>query len=158
MISELCDTTGCSEFVVRNATIKRLGNNAKLQFNGSANIGGVGDVTTESSGIYSVRLPFANERNAVLTGPSLPKITDTFPQYPLDDEVKDIQRFYEKGGENVFDLPSLPSSIGGDVDMMIGIKYLGYHPETIFNYLLDSPFTNLHLKTVTKLVWRPRSS
>ena len=124
--------TGCSNFVVRDVAIKRLGDDAKLQFNGPVNIGGVGNVTTESSGIYSVKLPLADEGDAVLTGPSLPKITNTFPQYPLDDAAKDVQRVYEKGGGNAFDLPSLPSSIGGDVDLMIGIKYLRYPPEPIF--------------------------
>ena len=96
------NNTGCSDFVVRNVAIKRLGNNAKLRFNGPVNIGAVGDVTNESSGIYSVKLPLGDKGNAVLTGPSLPKITNTFPQYPLDDAVKDVQRIYEKGGGNAF--------------------------------------------------------
>ena len=29
-------------------------------------------------------------------------------------------------------LPTVPTSVGGDVDLMIGIKYLRYHPEQIF--------------------------
>ena len=57
----------------------------------------------------------------------------------MGNAVKDVQRFYEKGGGKVFDLPSLPSSIGGDVDLMIGIKYLRYYPEPIFK--LSSGFT-----------------
>lgn len=108
---------------------KRLGQNANLEFCGSVNLGGIGDVTTSSSdGIYSVKIPTYNNQHAVLTGASLQKITTTFPQYPLTQVQRDIVTAYRHTGENVNNLPGLPATIGGDVDFMIGIKYLRYHP------------------------------
>ena len=45
------------------------------------------------------------------------------------------------------DLPHLPKCAGGDVDFMIGSKYLRYHPEPIFTLpsgltIYKSPFVN----------------
>ena len=123
--------TGCSDFLVRNSAVQHLGNNAKIQCHGPINIGGVGDVATISPGVFSVKIPLADAGIAVLTGPSLPKITTTFQRYPLDEVVKDIYQHHAKSGGDVLDLPSVPSAIGGDVDFLIGIKYLRYHPEPI---------------------------
>jgi len=37
-----------------------------------------------------------------------------------------------RDGGNSTDLPILPQSVVGDVDFMVGIKYLRYHPKPIF--------------------------
>ena len=79
-------------------------------------------MATISPGVFSVKIPLADAGIAVLTGPSLPKITTTFQRYPLDEVVKDIYQHHAKSGGDVLDLPSVPSAIGGDVDFLIGIK------------------------------------
>lgn len=63
----------CSDFLVRNTTVQRLDNCAKLQYHGPFNIGGVGDVATISPGVFSVEIPLADAGIAVLTGQSLSK-------------------------------------------------------------------------------------
>ena len=40
---------------------------------------------------------------------------------------------YEATGENASQLPKLPASIGGDIDFIIGTKYLRYHPQPVFS-------------------------
>jgi len=126
--------SGCSDFVVRDNAIKRLGENSRLEYSGQVKLGGIGDVITKSSkGIYSVKIPTYNNQIALFTGACLPNITTTFPKYPLDGQVQlDIFKAYRQQGGDINNLPKLPSSVGGDVDMMIGIKYLRYHPEPIF--------------------------
>ena len=126
--------TGCSDFVVRSKAIPLLHNRATLQHEGPITLGGIGDVsTTSSNGIYSVTLPKYDGSDVTMTGVSLEKITLTFPEYPLDGSViKDIHTAFTNTGGNPSTLPTLPSIIGGDVDFMVGIKYLRYHPQQVF--------------------------
>ena len=62
------------------------------------------------------------------------QITNTFPLYPNQGQVKDdiLKAFQEKGNE-IKNFPNLPKFVGGDIDIMIGSKYLRYHPRPIFS-------------------------
>ena len=104
-------------------------------------MGGVGDVSTESSdGVYTVQLPTFNDERAMLTGVAINKITSTFPVYPTNGQVRnDIHDEYKRAGGNSSDLPILPQSVGGDVDFIVGKKYLRYHPKP--NFQLPSGLT-----------------
>ena len=46
--------------------------------------------------------------------------------------IKDIHTAYTNTGGNPSTLPTLPSIIGGDVYFMVGIKYLRYYPQQVF--------------------------
>ena len=123
---------GCSDFVVRKSAIDRLGNYATKVFDGCVNIGGVGGTSTQSShGIYSVNLPLHDGQMIPMSGICLEQIIQTFPVYQLSSAKADLHKAYGSIG-NVSTLPSLPSSIGGDVDIMIGVKYLGFHPKLVY--------------------------
>ena len=142
--------TGCSDMVSRYDAIKRIGGRAKLELKGPTLLGGVGNVKTESKhGIYQVRLPMHNNKNAVLTGVCLDQITNTFPSYPLKGDIQNyITEEYVKYGGKTIDLPGLPEFVGGNVDFMIGSKYMRYHPEPIFTLpsgltIYKSPFVNV---------------
>lgn len=108
--------------VSRYDAIKRIGGRAKLELKGPTLLGGVGNVKTESKhGIYQVRLPMYNNKNAVLTGVCLDQITSTFPSYPLKGKIQNhIAEEYAKSGGKPDDLPGLPEFVGGNVDFMIG--------------------------------------
>ena len=61
----------------------------------------------------------------------------------------DIENAYKLAGGDVSKLPSVPKVIGGDVDIMIGVKYQRYHPEKIFSLpsgltIYRSPFLNIN--------------
>ena len=138
---------GCSDFVISKNAIDLLGSRVKQISTQPINIGGVGDSTTQSlNGIYTVKLPLHNGNEVSLTGACLPKITETFPTYPLRDVEGDIDAAYKASG-GTSTLPKLPSSIGGDVHIMIGIKYLRYHPSLKFQTpsgltIYESKFNN----------------
>ena len=69
-----------------------------------------------------------------MRGVCLNQITVKFPMYPLQTKVrKDIAYSYKLAGKDPKDLPSLPKHVGGDTDLMIGIKYLKYFPAFIFS-------------------------
>ena len=112
------------DFVSKWSAIQKLGTRAHQEHSG---------LLTESPfGIYSVNLPLHNRRNALLSGVCLAKITDDFSQYPLRGRVENA---YLESGGNIEDLPKLPEMIGGKVDFIIGIKYLRYHSQKIFQML-----------------------
>ena len=103
-------------------------------FSGPITMGGVGGVTSQSKyGIYQISIPLRNGSDAIMTGPCLDQITQKFPYYPLNGDVlKDIKDQYEQEGKDSDNLPSVPAKVGGHIDFMLGIKYLRYFPETIF--------------------------
>ncbi|MEM7375622.1 MAG: hypothetical protein AAF587_43925 [Bacteroidota bacterium] len=124
---------GCSDFVVRKDAIEKLGSHAVKIFDGCVDIGGVGGTSTQSNhGIYSVNIPLHDGQMIPMLGICLDQITQTFPMYPLTSASSDLHKAYAKTGGDASKLPSLPKSIGGDVDIMIGIKYLRFHPKLVF--------------------------
>lgn len=127
--------TGCSDFVSRHEAVQKISERSHQEIKGPIDIGGVGDsVVVSEYGVYEVKIPLHNGENAVFFGVCLEKITACFPDYPLDGKVqRDIHDGYKSIGGDVKDLPSLPKTVGGDVDFMIGAKYMRYHPKKIFS-------------------------
>jgi len=82
--------TGCSDFIVSQDAVKRLGPNAILESRVPVTIGGVGGSYTQSRGLYRVRIPLTNGEIAILSGTCLPKITAPFPEYPLAEAQKEF--------------------------------------------------------------------
>ena len=70
----------------------------------------------------------------MLTGLCLSKVTSKFPEYNLRTVEKDLRnRCRQSGGPTLFSqLPSLPCKVGGDTDILIGIKYAMYMPKEVF--------------------------
>ena len=139
--------TGCSDMVSKHDAISRIGRRAKLEIEGTTTLRGVGNIKMESKhGIYQVRLPLVNGKDAVLAGVCLDKITNQFPSYPVKGQIEnDIKAAYTQSGGVLKDLPRLPDCIGGNVDFMIGAKYTRYHPQAIFSLpsgltIYKSPF------------------
>ncbi|MCH2405590.1 MAG: hypothetical protein MK200_05290, partial [Nitrosopumilus sp.] len=125
---------GCGDLVSRYNAVERLGKISKKQTNGPISLGGVGNINVESPyGIYQISLPLYNGRNAIMSGTVIDEVASEFPTYPLSKVQKDIQEAYIANGGNVEDLPKLPQHIGGQVDFILGIKYLRYHPQKIFS-------------------------
>jgi hypothetical protein len=78
-------------------------------------------------------------------------LTSEFPKYELKDVENDIRERSLKLGGNalVSGLPKLPSVIdGGDVDILIGCRYLRYFPKMIYKFesgleVLESLFVSV---------------
>ena len=107
-----------------------LGKEAKKESSHVTHIGGVGNTTTRSTlGSYTVNIPMINGSIASLSGTCIEEITTTFPQYALTEAHQTICQHYH---DDPTDLPTPSKSVGGDVPLMIGVKYLRYHPKLIF--------------------------
>ena len=67
-----------------------------------------------------------------MSGLCLDKVTGNFPKFSLKKAEKDIEKHYQKCGKGSDGkLPRLPGKVGGETDIMIGIKYLKYFPKEI---------------------------
>ena len=125
---------GCNKACHKHKAMLRLKSRAKQVVIGPKDLGGVGDIKlTTPHGEYRVELPMYNGRNASITGICLDAITNEMPTYPLNTQIKeDIEREYVRSGGQTVNLPQLPKEIGGEVDIMIGAKYLKYSPTEFF--------------------------
>ena len=137
---------GCTDFIVSENAVKLLGKYAKKQNAEPIQLGGVGNMTMESLGACSVTLPQYNGQMVTLSGLCICQITSDFPIYPLKNVENDIQRHYTSSGGTNF-LPKLPSAVGGEIHLMIGVKYLRYHPKPVHQLpsglkLFQSSFCN----------------
>jgi len=124
---------GCSDFIIKHAAAELIKPSAKQVYAGNTSIGGVGNSHTVSKhGIYTVKIPLYDGEVASMSGICLDRITSQFPMYPLGEVEKDVCNAYRRVGGDLKQLPKLPTTIGGEVDIMIGIKYLRYHPKPVF--------------------------
>ena len=128
---------GCGDMLVKKSLIEKLISigRAKQILPGPIIITGVGDQKTVcNDGVYSICLPLHNGNNAVLSGICMPQITSVFPLYKLSEVEKDIHKECKKiGGQDLVSrLPKIPKEVGGETDILIGIRYRKYFPKFIF--------------------------
>ena len=128
---------GCGDMVIKKAAVEVLVSmgRAKLIRPGPIDLKGVGDQTSTCfDGVYSISLPLSNGGNAILTGLSLPRVTSHFPEYQLRVAGDDLKTrcLSEKGQSFVDGLPSFPDAVGGDTDILLGIKYAKYLPRIVY--------------------------
>ena len=131
---------GFGQMVIKKSAVDKLAKygRAKQTIKGPLEITGVGDNKTVSEfGEYAICLPLHSGEEAVLSGVCLPKLTGDFPRYELKDVEEDIHdKCRQLGGDQlVSHLPKLPSVVdGGDVDILIGSRYLRYFPKIVHRF------------------------
>ena len=144
--------SGCGDLVSKKEAISKLEEVGKagLVIPGPIALGGIGNLKTESShGIYKVELTMADGNSAIMSGVCLDRVMLKFPMYPLNGKVQeDIVESYKSAGYDPKNLPKLPESVGGETDLIIGIKYLKYFPEVVFRLpsgltIYESPFLSV---------------
>jgi hypothetical protein len=143
--------TGCGDLVSRRGAVAQLEKmgRANNEISGPLILTGVGDHKSVCEhGVYKVRLPLYDGKEANLSGLCLDKVTSDFPKYNLQEVQKDICDEYQKNGLDPKNLPKLPNSVGGETDFMIGIQYLKYFPKEKFRLpsgltIYESGFANV---------------
>ena len=125
---------GCGDLVIKQSAAKKLeaiGRAFKL-IPEQIQINGVCDQKSFADGVYAICLPLFDGTNVTLTGLCVPKITSEFPIYELSDVESDCQTWSKGVVDN---LPKLPSSVGGETDILLGSKYLRYFPKVVFEHI-----------------------
>ena len=123
---------GCSDMVISKRALDILISlsRAKLILQGPLLLKGVGDVESVCPyGRFEIILPLHNGKEAKMSGICLDKITGTFDPVSLKAAENDLRENYDGNPE---DLPSLYEFVGGDTDIMIGIKNNKYFPMELF--------------------------
>ena len=131
--------SGCGDMVIRKSAIERLSavGRAKQIVSGPLTITGVGDQKSIcKDGVYSIRLTLDDGSDALLSGLCLPKITAKFPLYDLGIVETYIHEECRKlGGQELLNqLPKLPAVVGGETDILLGIRYAKYFPNKIYKF------------------------
>ena len=126
--------TGCCDMVSRYAAIKSIGKRASKELSGPVTLGGVGNAQiTSSHWTYQTKLPIFNGNDSVLSGLYLDQVTVEFSKYYLKGQLEaDVRRGYISNGKDLKYFPKLPVFVGGYTDFIIGVKYLGFYPEKVF--------------------------
>ena len=125
--------SGCGDMVIKKSAVDFLLTigRARLEFPGPITLSGVGDQKSVCEhGAYSVSLPLQNGRQAILSGLCLDKVTAEFPTYHLQEVTKGLKSMRVEQGGNALRkrFPKMPKKVGGQTDIIIGIKYLKYFP------------------------------
>ena len=131
--------SGCGDLVTSRDCISKLEGvgKASLIVPGPIQLRGVGDVVTVSQhGHYKIKLETWEGESVGMRGVCLDQVTHKIPRYPLKKIEQDIRKAYELSGKDPSELPRLPEYVGGNTDLMIGSKYLKYHP--IFKFQMPS--------------------
>ena len=128
---------GCGDMVISKATVDFLLSigRATLLKPGPLCLKGVNDQTSISEhGVYEIILPLSDGTEATFSGICLDKVTADLPRFPLKDVEKDVRNAcLEQGGKELVDsLPKLPSEIGGETHILLGIKYKRYLPVDVW--------------------------
>ena len=134
MIYNVFYDSGCSDFGITKSAVDRLGARATQVKAGTFQITGAGNVKSEAKhGIYEVRLPLVNGKDAQFVGLCMDEVTSTFCEYNMGTLYAELAEDYVKGGGQKDELPSISCTgiCGGDTDIMIGIKYNRYLPRMI---------------------------
>ena len=117
--------------------MKSIGKIASKEFSGPVILGEIGSgKVTSTHGTYQARLPLFNGNDAVLSGVCLDQIIVEIPKYPLKgQEEANVRNDNTSNGNDPKYKPKLPAFVGGHTDFMIGVKYLQYYPEKVFQLL-----------------------
>ena len=142
---------GCSDMVItkRALDIFMKLSRAKLITEGPLMLRGVGDIKSVCPyGRFQISIPLHNGREATLTGICLDKVTSTFDEFSLKLAEQDLREQYVREGGDPSNLPKLLEFVGGDTDIMIGIKNNKYFPGELFRMesglaIYESQFTSI---------------
>lgn len=97
-------------------------------------IAGVGNFQIQTNhGIYQIKLQLFNGYEATFSGICMHQITVEFLKNPLNGKVEgDLIRCFKDQEYDPERLPKLPEFVWGHTSFMLGIKYMRYNTEKIF--------------------------
>ena len=125
---------GAGDAVLKLAAIKalqKLGRALQIRA-GNITMTGVGGIDSITKwGEWSIILPLKSGYDAIISGVCMEKVTAEFPDYDLADVEKDVREKIEDDSL-LQQLPKLAQRVGGDTDILLGSKYLRFHPREVW--------------------------
>ena len=120
--------TGCSDLLMKDDVPGVQLEGVKVQ-QGPFAIGAVGGVQVMANDAWMVKVKMSDGACHVLEGLSVDRVTSNFPTVQLSDAVKAVKasKPQDKEIQNV----KIPDVVGGEVDILLGIKYNALFPVLI---------------------------
>ena len=120
---------GCGSATTTKRAVDKLKDRAFQLSSAPIEMGGVGrSVTYAQHGLYKMKIPTINGRNAQIVAPCFDEVTTEFPQFPLQRVTYEMRVEARLKGITNADWPSIHETCGGKTDIMIGQKYRRYYP------------------------------
>ena len=84
-------------------------------------------------------MPINGGCDEFLSGLCLDKVTAEFPKYPLKQGTKELKSICKDlGGEALWKrFPKMPSEVGDEIDILIGIQYNKYFSKVVHSFPTD---------------------
>ena len=149
----------CSHAVLRDGI---PGNELKgtLVQEGPFDIGGVGGARVQANSEWVVLLDREDGRKQIVQALTVDRVTTDFPMMNLTEAVNDVKK--DDPNNSVLQQCSLPSAVGGSVDILMGIMYSSIFPVPV--HCLESGLTiyksklSPHYKGFNAVIGGPHSS
>ena len=125
-IQVFCDSGANFWFALESVTKKLI---CVRTHKGAMPISIGGGQTIFSTGEWAAALPMVNGGYQAVRGLTMKNVVGQMPRYDLTKALSDVQQQYPKN-KKLQDL-AIPSVLGGEVEMILGSKYLKIYPETI---------------------------
>ena len=150
---------GCSHAVLKDGI---PGNELKgtLVQEGPFDIGGVGGARIQANSEWVVLLDREDGRKQIVQALTVDRVTTDFPMMNLTEAVNDVKK--DDPNNSVLQQCSLPSAVGGSVDILMGIMYSSIFPVPV--HCLESGLTiyksklSPHYKGFNAVIGGPHSS
>ena len=120
--------SGCSHAVFKEGIPKEQ-LRGHVVAKGPFSIDGVGGLATTANDEWIVTVPRADGKKQLIQGLTVPQITSDFPFIDLKVAIQHIMQ--HGPDDSKLQNCRVPESIGGSVDMLLGIKYVSVFPKEI---------------------------
>ena len=133
--------SGCSDLLLKEGIPGKELEGVKVA-NGPFVIGAVGDMKVMARDAWMVKCKMMDGGCQVLEGLTVDKVTSKFPRVNLDAAVKAVKS--SQPGNKLLQNVKIPSEVGGEVEILIGIKYNALFPTLI--HMLPNGLALYHLR------------
>ena len=125
-IQVFCDSGANFWFAVESVTRKLI---SVRTFKGALPISVAGGKTVYSTGEWAAAIPLADGTYQGVRGLTMKSVVGQMPRYSLDRVLKEVKSQYKENQE--LQKLKIPPVLGGEIDMILGSKYLKIYPDTV---------------------------
>ena len=122
---------GCNCWVAKQGIPENELVSVKMR-SGPISVGVASGITVKASAEWASLIPLADGGMQAVRGLTMPNVTQDMPEINMNEVFKAVKRTHQKV-ESIQKL-KVPKTLGGQVDMIIGIKYQNIYPELVHQF------------------------
>ena len=124
--------SGCNCAILRDGIPQQELNSCMIQ-EGPIPIDVATGVVVNALGEWASALPLANGSYQVMRALTVKKVTSDMPKFRLQSLLDDIKNESDAVHNQKLQKIQIPHSLGGEIDLCLGIQFASIHPEPIFS-------------------------